>query len=266
MAADMNVLSERIASKSFADCSVDELRKLTSEYPYFAPAHFMLLKKLDPSTEAYREQYQKAILYFHDPFSFEYFINRSSTFADLPEIVEEEIEVKNETTIENAEMNATATTVVDLPKLSETKTEDEMIAAETVAKPAMLTEVQGTGDLSFEPFHTVDYFASQGIKLSQEDASGDKFGRQLKSFTDWLKTMKKLPAAKSTLTDRATEQKVEDLADHSVQAADVVTEAMAEVWLKQGNRDKAIEVYHKLSLSDPSKSAYFAAKIESLKQ
>jgi hypothetical protein len=266
MPADMNVLSEKITSKSFADCSVEELRKLTSEYPYFAPAHFMLLKKLDPSTEAYREQYQKAILYFHDPFSFEYFINRSSEVADLPEIAEGKVEIKTETKIESHELNTPSTDHVELPKVSETKTEDEMIAAETVAKPAMLQEVQAREEPTFEPFHTVDYFASQGIKLSQEDASNDKFGRQLKSFTDWLKTMKKLPAAKTTLPDPSSEQKVEDLADHSVQAADVVTEAMAEVWLKQGNREKAVEVYHKLSLSDPLKSAYFAAKIESLKQ
>jgi len=46
----------------------------------------------------------------------------------------------------------------------------------------------------------------------------------------------------------------------------VVTEAMAEVWEKQGNAVKAQELYEKLSLLDPAKSAYFAAKIEHLKQ
>jgi hypothetical protein len=33
----------------------------------------------------------------------------------------------------------------------------------------------------------------------------------------------------------------------------------------QGMREKATEVYHKLSLLDPDKSAYFAEKIEQLK-
>jgi hypothetical protein len=260
MPADMNVLSEKITSKSFADCSVEELRKLTADYPYFAPAHFMLLKKLDPSTEAYREQYQKAILYFHDPFSFEYFINRSSLIAPLPEITETDLTEENKALIPPADLP------VELPVVSETATEDEMIAAEAVAKPVLTETAAANNDLTFEPFHTVDYFASQGIKLSQEDASSDKFGKQLKSFTDWLKTMKRLPAAANRVPDPASEQKVEDLAVHSVEATDVVTEAMAEVWLKQGNREKALEVYQKLSLSDPSKSAYFAAKIESLKQ
>ena len=44
----------------------------------------------------------------------------------------------------------------------------------------------------FEPMHLVDYFASQGIKLSEEVQTGDKLGKQLKSFTEWLKTMKKV--------------------------------------------------------------------------
>jgi hypothetical protein len=41
---------------------------------------------------------------------------------------------------------------------------------------------------------------------------------------------------------------------------------MAEVWSKQGNTQKAIEVLTKLSLLNPSKKAYFATKIENLKR
>ena len=123
------------------------------------------------------------------------------------------------------------------------------------------------GNFTFEPFHTVDYFASQGIKLSQTEAGNDRFGKQVKSFTEWLKTMKKLPTTAITQnTDGVGESKVANLAAHSLQNADVVTESMAEVWVKQGNIQKASEVYNKLSLQNPSKKAYFAAKIESLKK
>jgi hypothetical protein len=41
---------------------------------------------------------------------------------------------------------------------------------------------------------------------------------------------------------------------------------MAEVYLQQGKPKKAIEIYQKLSLLNPSKSAYFAAKLEILKE
>jgi hypothetical protein len=40
---------------------------------------------------------------------------------------------------------------------------------------------------------------------------------------------------------------------------------MAEVCIKQGNNQKAADIYRKLSLQNPSKSAYFAAKIDQLK-
>ena len=119
----------------------------------------------------------------------------------------------------------------------------------------------------FEPYHTVDYFASQGIKLSQEELPKDKFGKQLKSFTEWLKTLKRLPPTEvSKEVDPSTESKVQHLAEDSVHQSEVVTEAMAEVWIKQGNKQKAIETYNKLGLLNPSKKAYFAGLIENLKR
>ena len=123
--------------------------------------------------------------------------------------------------------------------------------------------------LSFEPFHTVDYFASQGIKFKVDENPTDKFSKQLKSFTEWLKTMKKLPTGEvipTTQPAASVEQKVEQLAETSLNKADVITEAMAEVWEKQGNPEKAIEIYQKLSLLEPSKSPYFATRISDLKK
>lgn len=121
-------------------------------------------------------------------------------------------------------------------------------------------------ELSFQPYHTVDYFASQGIKFVPEEKPTDRFGRQLKSFTEWLKTMKRLPQTEaSKITDIAPDKKVEQLAEHSIDESEVVTEAMAEVWIKQGNKEKAIETYNKLSLLNPDKSAYFASLAEQLK-
>lgn len=134
--------------------------------------------------------------------------------------------------------------------------------------PEVVEKTLPTDDLSFEPYHTIDYFASQGIKLKQEDLEKDKFGKQLKSFTDWLRSMKKIPGSKSPQSlevepgDSATIRKK---ADESIEGKEIETETMAEVWAKQGNISKAISIYEKLSLSNPDKSHYFAAKIEHLK-
>ena len=79
--------------------------------------------------------------------------------------------------------------------------------------------------------------------------------------------MKKLPAPTlETTVESPTEKKVEKLAEHSLEDSDVITEAMAAVWEKQGNLLKAIAVYNKLCLLEPAKSAYFAAQIERLKK
>lgn len=154
------------------------------------------------------------------------------------------------------------------------------------ANPASLTKVAGittdhfsvdtnaptpattSGEVPlFEPYHTVDYFASQGIKAPVLDDPKDKFGQQLKSFTDWLKVMKRLPLTEITKQIPVEQEKqVADLAHHSLDEKQVWTEAMAEVWAKQGERQKAIRIYEKLSLLEPSKSAYFAGKIDALKK
>jgi hypothetical protein len=121
-------------------------------------------------------------------------------------------------------------------------------------------------DLTFQPYHTVDYFASQGIKFIPEEKPVDRFGKQLKSFTEWLKTMKRLPQSEMPkITDIVSDRKVEQMAEHSIDQGEVITETMAEVWIKQGNIEKAIETYNKLSLLDPDKSAYFASLAEQLK-
>lgn len=120
--------------------------------------------------------------------------------------------------------------------------------------------------VEIEPYHTIDYFASQGIKLSLDENPSDKLGRQLKSFTDWLKTMRRLPQKnQEPVPDLAAEHQVRTIAAHSIESREVLTEAMAEVLAKQGMREKATEVYQKLSLLNPDKSSYFANKIEQLK-
>jgi hypothetical protein len=118
----------------------------------------------------------------------------------------------------------------------------------------------------FAPYHMIDYFASQGIKLVLEDQPSDNLGKQLKSFTDWLKVMKKLPAKHlPDITDEKEAERIRHFAAHSIEERDILTESMAEVLAKQGMYENAIALFQKLSLIYPPKSAYFASRIEQLK-
>ena len=147
----------------------------------------------------------------------------------------------------------------------DTSIQEEEIAPIKITMPNMENNPPTENALTFEPMHMVDYFASQGIKLSDEVQPADKLGKQLKSFTEWLKTMKKIHVPDTEANAGISDMAIQALAAKSNKEDEIVTESMAEVLLQQGKAGKAIEVYKKLSLLNPAKSAFFAAKIEQLK-
>jgi hypothetical protein len=267
MNVQINKLVKSLLQKESLDqCSVSELQQFADRHPYFGAAQLLLTKKLQTENDSkYNEQLQKTFLFFHNPLWVEQLLNESGN-----------------ATIEKSQPSETAPVnfpeaIQDINTLNEKNNTDiEISNNEPVLDiPTLKSEPAETGkeELLFEPFHTVDYFASQGIKFRDEEKPKDKFGQQLKSFTDWLKTMKRLTVSdtnenadsKSELS-AVLENKVEQLAEVSIANREVFTQAMAEVWEKQGNPVKAVEIYSKLSLLDPSKSVYFAAKIEELKK
>ena len=246
MSGKIHTLARELFNKSSVEeCSLEEVQELVKRFPYFIPGQFLLLEKLKLSgSPEYETQLQKAVLYYHDPLEFEYFISSDRFYT---EVKFEEVVMEEPVAVE--EESGLASFSINLPDLN------APLPPEEKELPA------------FEPYHTIDYFASQGIKLKQDELSTDKFGKQLKSFTEWLRTMKKLPGKEMIQQlDSNLESKVQHMAEDSIHEADIVTESMAEVWLKQGNKEKALEVYNKLSLLDPSKKAYFAAKIDQINQ
>lgn len=349
----VNDITNSIAGKpSLSECSIDELRQLTSQYPFFGPAQFLFVKKLkEENSWQLKEQVRKASLYFQNPLWFDHLLKTAAgpvTLAILKEefipepAAEMEIPVKHEEVVENylqttdtevavaiqikkdvvipepaAEIEIPVTqeevipnhlfnTAAEAPVAIPIRKEDffpepaaemeipvtheevvdqtrfvrqpELAHADSHAgqyQPELLIEMPkftfepvdtSKTQLTFEPYHTVDYFASQGIRPSAEEKPKDQFSRQLKSFTEWLKVMKKLPVTElAAAVSVVDEKKVEKMAELSINDREVVTEAMAEVWEKQGNQVKAREIYDKLSLLNPDKSSYFAAKIDQLK-
>jgi hypothetical protein len=144
-----------------------------------------------------------------------------------------------------------------------------ILPKEPIVAPQKMEEVPATLPIiELEPYHTIDYFASQGIKLAPLLDTNDKLGQQLKSFTSWLKSMRKIDtvAGKETVEEKVIpDVKVASLAENSLQKEEIITETMAEVLVKQGKTNEAITLYEKLSLQDTEKSSYFASQIEKLK-
>ncbi len=163
-------------------------------------------------------------------------------------------------------------------------------------KSAEMSEANGLHDLVFTPPQADDYFMQQGIEVSDELPSNilehddEEEGKSLMvmmSFEDWLLFLKKKNEAKrSEEEDKAMlramwqreklaaaleeeeEQIPESVFEMAINSIDkeeiMVSESLAEIHVQQGKFDKAIEVYRKLSLQNPEKKTYFAAKIEQL--
>jgi hypothetical protein len=258
---------------SLYECDTDDLQQVTSQYPFFGPAKFLLAKKMkQDNSPLLDELIQKTSLYFQNPVWFDHLLNDTGTGQIYIAIKKEQ-----SAPVPMAAMEAPATYEEVVDQTQAEKGDDNMPEDQSgQTEPELSVELPkfkfepidpSKAKLTFEPYHTIDYFASQGIRAKEEEEKPkDQLGRQLKSFTEWLKVMKRLPVSEIAATVSATdEKKVEKLAETSINDREIVTEAMAEVWEKQGNTAKATEIYHKLSLLNPGKSSYFAAKIEQLK-
>jgi hypothetical protein len=228
------------------------LGNIVKEHPYFGLAHYFLLKNTDQSSAEYASVAEKASLIVNDDFLLNKHLNEKAYLPEAQTIQEEKIDEQPAAAI--------------IPEAPVQEIPEEEPAPEKPMASILTAPATTETEVMFEPLHASDYFASQGIKLSEDMMGDDKLGKQLKSFTSWLKTMKKVHPDKISETGVATDTAIQSIAEKSNQEEDVVTEAMAEAYILQNKHSKAVDTYEKLSLLNPAKSAYFAAKIESLKK
>jgi len=285
---------ESLFKRTLTNSNAEFIKQLAVDHPYFSPAQFYLLEQTDINTEAYTQQAAKTSALFNNPYWLNFQILRmqqavettetitpfnaeaiqqpvelTNTITTPVEIAEEIKFLKKEELQQPIELATTITTIKeeDSPAFENKSMQESAIKPleEKISGIQYATNVDEK--LLFEPLFARDYFASQGIKISEEILTNDKLGKQLKSFTDWLKTMKKIAPDKiqAELTQQ-TDSAIQTLAEKSNAEGETVTETMADIFMQQGKADKAIETYEKLSLLNPAKSAYFAAKIEQLKE
>ncbi len=207
---------QSINSKNNKNLTQEELIAITEEYPYYSLAHFWLLSNYKKNGHtSFEKEAAVTALFFNNQTWLNWQLHQTNQDekVDAPVVLAEEPDVANKEKATLADQNRS----------------EELIA--------------------FEPLHTVDYFASQGIKIGEEPVSNDKLGTQLKSFTEWLKSMKKVPLQKISEGGEQTDKMIQNIAEGSNANIEVITEAMAEVLLQQEKPEQAIEIYNKLSFS-----------------
>lgn len=298
------IIQSMFDGENLEEITLDELRSHTDKYPYSSILQFLYTCKLKSIYHIdYPESVTKTAIFFNDPYWLNFQLSEDS---ERGHIKKNGYEYNLQERIENAGATASAPTppeetwqdedgfefqseesekevpvsedqqelLTQQAETTEQEAEKEQLStdetpaeAEKINFPQLQVPetVANTEELiPIEPYHTVDYFASQGIKLSQS-FDRDELGSKVKSFTAWLRTMKKLQPEEQISRPKENGgyhlQKSEP-----TPTVEVITEAMAEVYLKQGLTDKAIEVYHKLSLQNPANKHIFAAKISLIKE
>ncbi|MFN6373892.1 MAG: hypothetical protein ACK4YD_01885 [Chitinophagia bacterium] len=222
--------------ENLEEMTLDELKGLSEQYPFSSVIQFLYTCKLKTLYHLdFPEAVTKTALFFNDPYWLDYQLSDDQGTGSFrwEQYQVEEVE--------------------------------EVEGVEGVEEVEEVEEVEVDLKIPIEPYHTIDYFASQGIKLTSEEEK-DEFAKKVKSFTAWLKTMKRLQPEPENISIKDPSLFAESKESFNAVAEEVVTEAMAEVYLKQGMKEKAIEVYNKLSLQNPANSHIFAARIITIKE
>jgi hypothetical protein len=285
---------------SVSEIKMEDIEEMSKKYPYFSPIQYLFSLKLKREKHPLAApQAMKTALFFSNPYWLQFQLN-SFKEADITHI-EEKVEPENanaDIDIPNIEyvkemMQNIGTSIEkegldnsELPDSTEyqydnmhtvaaqsttTADKDSKIASMLAGhladfkKPVDQNDSLESDNLN-EKLHTIDYFASQGIKIDLNELPKDKLTTKLLTFTDWLKVMRKSKQANlNTPKNLELENAVAETAQTSVESREVLTETMAEVLVKQGQIEKAIQLFIKLSFSNPEKTAYFASKIQQLK-
>ncbi|WP_343702867.1 hypothetical protein [Chitinophaga sp.] len=204
-----------------------------------------------------------------------------------PEPEEEEIVVETAASAEGAGLTlpAAAAPVADQqeePATNEAPEADHQEEPQTEEAPIRIHPMDTPAEetvLTFQPLYTEDYFAYKKLKdPNSAEMMTDKAAAEMRSFTDWLRELKDSFAGRATKDwyhqqlnrlyeddEPEVSERVEKMAIDSITLNDdIVSETLAEIWVRQHQHGKAIAVYQKLSLLNPDKNAYFAQKIKDL--
>lgn len=189
-------------------------------------------------------------------------------------------------------------TIVQSTPVSESEKKPEKPATEKPKDDIPLFYQNRKADSLIQPIYTEDYFLHQGLHVSDKIPESSDHPRQEKdekslmvvmSFSEWLlhfktkgerekeeqqdqkalKTMwqkEKLAAALEEENEEIPETVFEMAVNSITKEDDLASEPLAEIMVKQGKYDKAIDMYRKLSLRNPQKKTYFARKIDELQK
>ncbi|MDH5367157.1 MAG: hypothetical protein OEW67_09235 [Cyclobacteriaceae bacterium] len=268
----VNVLKD---NKSISSSEISELKSLAKDYPYSQIFHILVAKgSYDHASPNVQQDIQLAAIYATNRALLKSIITKKLTNvssssptiqkpkttttsplsisegdalrADVLKNLEILIESKKPYQLEESEKSKKTTPVktkaaIKKPsiKKKKTKSEDEEKKPEPVTEPIDIAGENSKSETSeFNQIDIIDNFIKKQPSIS-----------------------------KKAIGKVSTKQPQKDLSESSANFGEnLISENLAQILVKQGQNDKAIDIYKKLIWKIPQKKAYFATRIEELKK
>ncbi len=244
------------------------IEELCKKYPYCQTTQILLAKCYQKNNSpSFEKQVNLASAYSINRRKFQNYISeRQHIYNKQKEILEEHSEYKNPGDMSSApdknisqDDKQTTDTISAQPqedtldKTSEIKNTKEGRKKELeqiVINRLKSFKKKNPGDIKEAPILPSTNLKGKSPKNSKQDDLIEKFIREEPSINN----------------PKNAKPSDEDLSVDSVKFNDdIVSETLAEIYLKQGRRDRALNIYNKLCLKFPEKSRFFAKKIEDIK-
>jgi hypothetical protein len=282
-----------------ASAQTTELEQLVSDFPYCQINHLLYTKALfEQKNILYHSQLKKtaanipdrSILYFLINGGTEFLLksqsfikpvfNKKEKNEDSPPVLINKINTPvSETSLNSLIDHLNKLSFVTLPDFGDIETKLKLIQAEHDQRvETIVNEYLSLRQEQKEEFNTE--ICSAIIEESNEQAYTEtseiekpksetveevKIQEKNPSKTDLIeKFIREEPGLSKTKKEFYNPVNMAQIS--TIDNEDLVSETLAEVYLKQGSIQKAIKIYNRLCLIIPEKSTYFAARIEIIKK
>ncbi len=239
----------------------NELKEVTTSYPYFQTAQILLAFSLK-SSEDYRfsNQIRKTSIQTYDRKALWYLLNEEKK-STSNEIEEKKIEIVLEkNTINDLTENVGLLLEEDSKKTEPQPHETSLLKAEEKNEPEEDTIKK---ESSFHTFSEWLQLQKAGINSNVQKVAIKTIENPQNSNELIEKFIQTEP--RISKPTKATFFSPQVMAKKSIEENDeIVSETLANIYAAQGDVQRATKVYKKLGLLNPEKSAYFAALIKKL--